>query len=167
MTASGSREKSSTASVRQRMSDDSKRFTVNDRRLFTREGEKREAEDSPPPPAPEAAARPAPAPPAPHPDDDDDLDPMAPGDPGRRQLDFTGLLLSLGAQASVLLTGDPRGGPDAPGPDLAGARAVISLLEVLKDKTEGRRTAEEDEVLQSLLYELRMGYVAVSRAGGA
>jgi Domain of unknown function (DUF1844) len=84
-----------------------------------------------------------------------------------RQLDFVGLLISLGTQAGALLTGGV--GPDEVehGPDLAGARAIISLLEVLKEKTEGRRTAEEDEVLESLLYELRMGYVAVSRAGGA
>jgi uncharacterized protein DUF1844 len=142
------------------MSDDSKRFTVNDRRLFTREGEKREADETPPPPAPEATApaRPAPAPAAPGP-------PPAAGED--RQLDFVGLLVSLAAQASVLLTGDAGGGGEPRGPDLAGARAFISLLEVLQEKTQGRRTAEEDEVLESLLYELRMGYVAVSRAGGA
>ena len=43
---------------------------------------------------------------------------------------------------------------------------MISLLEVLREKTEGRRTAEEDEVLEGLLYELRMQYVALSRRGG-
>jgi len=146
------------------MSDDSKRFTVNDRRLFTREGEKREADETPqpPPPAPEATA---PAQPAPSPASA--LPEPAPAAGEDRQLDFLGLLVSLGAQASVLLTGDAVGGGETRGPDLGGARAFISLLEVLKEKTEGRRTAEEDEVLESLLYELRMGYVAVSRAGGA
>jgi hypothetical protein len=146
------------------MSDDSKRFTVNDRRLFTREGEKREVEETPPAPPPEetTSARPA-APsrsPLPPPPD------LGPEPPGARQLDFVGLLISLGAQAGALLTGEPGPG-GGQGRDLAGARAIISLLEVLKEKTEGRRTAEEDEVLDSLLYELRMGYVAVSRAGGA
>jgi len=157
------------------MSDDSKRFTVNDRRLFTREGEKREAEETPPPPAPEATA-PTPAPPTPTPAAAPTppraaRPPAAPGPPPHpgeeRQLDFVGLLVSLATQASVLLTGDAGAGGQPRGPNLAGARAFISLLEVLQEKTEGRRTAEEDEVLESLLYELRMGYVAVSRAGGA
>jgi hypothetical protein len=154
------------------MSDDSKRFTVNDRRLFTREGEKREAEETPPPPAPEATA-PAPTPtPTPTPTPPRAARaPAAPGPPPppgeERQLDFVGLLVSLATQASVLLTGDAGAGGQPRGPDLPGARAFISLLEVLQEKTEGRRTAEEDEVLESLLYELRMGYVAVSRAGGA
>jgi hypothetical protein len=44
---------------------------------------------------------------------------------------------------------------------------VIGLLEVLRDKTEGRRTPEEDGLLDSILYELRMAYVARTRAGGA
>lgn len=145
-------------SVRQRMSDDNKRFTVNDRRLFTRDGEKREAEDALPPPTgesrpPAAEARP------PAGGDREESDP--------RGLDFVGLLISLGAQASALLVGDPGTAGGGRPPDLVGARAFIALLEVLKEKTEGRRTAEEDEVLESLLYELRMGYVALSRAGGA
>ena len=81
-------------------------------------------------------------------------------------LDFAGLLLSLGAQASLLLgLGDEEepGGP----PDLRGAQAIISLLEVLRDKTEGRRTPDEERILQGILYELRMAYVAGTRAGGA
>jgi hypothetical protein len=146
------------------MSDDNKRFTVKDRRLFTREGEKREAEEAAPapPPKPRAAA-PAPVP-TPDPPAERDFPER---DPAERRLDFIGLLLSLGAQASVLMAGDAGAGGEAHGPDLAGARDFISLLEVLKEKTEGRRTAEEEQVLESLLYELRMGYVALSRAGGA
>jgi hypothetical protein len=44
---------------------------------------------------------------------------------------------------------------------------MIAILEMLRDKTEGRRTPDEDAVLDGLLYELRMGYVAVARAVGA
>ncbi|HET8644002.1 MAG TPA: DUF1844 domain-containing protein, partial [Vicinamibacteria bacterium] len=81
-------------------------------------------------------------------------------------LDFVGLLLSLGTQASMMLGAPTRPG-ERPGPaDLPAARSVISLLEILRDKTEGRRTAEEDEVLEGLLYELRMQYVALARKGG-
>lgn len=131
------------------MSEDRKPFAVKDRRHFTVEGEARSADsaaEKPSPTAPEAIPR-EPQPPRAN----------APA------LDFTGLLLSLGAQASLLLTGDPAsGGP----PALADARAIISLLEVLEQKTEGRRTADEEEVLNGLLYELRMAYVTASRMGG-
>ena len=37
---------------------------------------------------------------------------------------------------------------------------MIGVLEMLKDKTEGRRTPQEDQLLDGLLYELRMAYVA-------
>jgi hypothetical protein len=50
---------------------------------------------------------------------------------------------------------------------LAGARSMISILEMLELKTEGNRTEEETQVLQGLLYELRMAYVEKSRGGGS
>jgi hypothetical protein len=168
------------------MSDEKKPFTVTDRRHFTREGEVRE--DAPPPsPEPKAPSRPPAA---------AEARAAQPGrviteagrapdpaharaeasyrqvsgaraaEPDEGGLDFVGLLLSLGSQASMMLgLGGPPGAPAAP-PDLAGARSIINLLEILNDKTEGRRTAEEDEVLDSLLYELRMSYVAQARKGG-
>jgi hypothetical protein len=52
-------------------------------------------------------------------------------------------------------------------PDLEGARAFITLLEVLNEKTEGRRTPEEDRVLESLLYQLRMEYLARTQVKSA
>ncbi len=76
--------------------------------------------------------------------------------------DFLGLLISLGAQASTLLVGGPEGEPR----DLESARTLIELLGVLKEKTEGHRTPEEDQLLGGLLYELRMAYVQARKAGG-
>jgi hypothetical protein len=146
------------------MSEDKKPFTVKDRRHFTAEGEAR-AEDSS---RDESSGRSAPAAtvdperprPAPSPEPVRDAGPR----PG---LDFAGLLLSLGAQASLLL--GIAGEDEEPGPpaDLAGAQAVISLLEVLRDKTEGRRTEDEERILQGILYELRMAYVSRARTAGA
>jgi hypothetical protein len=168
------------------MSEEKKPFTVSDRRHFTSEGEVRrsEAGDGAPgtqtkegeaggaaPPntaaapaaeAPtgrgEAASPDAPsAPPEADADDDDD-------EHGTRfPADFIGLLVSLGAQASALLMGG--GGPEAR-PDTESARALIELLGVLKEKTEGHRTPPEDQLLDGLLYELRMAYVQVMKAGG-
>ena len=129
------------------MSDDKRPFTVNDRRHFTADGETR-AEDSSDPIRPGVAA--------PDPDTARDARPR----PG---LDFAGLILSLGAQASLLL-GLAEDEEGAPPPDLQGAQAIIDLLEVLRDKTEGRRTEDEERVLEGILYELRMAYVSRTRA---
>jgi hypothetical protein len=153
------------------MNEEKKPFTVKDRRHFTADGETRDdvAESARPETKPEAkAGTRAEATSGP---------PSSPEPPGARPmsgpeaahrpaLDFAGLLLSLGAQASLLLG---MGDEEEPGaaPDFQGAQAIISLLEVLREKTEGRRTPEEDRILEGILYELRMAYVAGTRAGGA
>jgi hypothetical protein len=176
------------------MSESNKPFTVKDRRHFTPEGRVREdseppeaAEDSvpqspPDPPTPEEAPE-RPAPPAEAQEEgrpssspagaeaDHESSSEPPSDaPEARDAgpaDFSQFLFSLGAQAGMFLSGQglPEG-TDA-GEALAGARSIISILEMLKDKTEGRRTPREDEILESLLYELRMAYVERSRAGGS
>jgi uncharacterized protein DUF1844 len=135
------------------MTEEKKSFIVKDRRHFTAEGETRDEAAEPEKPEAREPARSRPEETA--------------GDAGHRPgLDFAGLLLSLGAQASMLLG---LGDEDEPGaaPDLQGAQAIISLLEVLREKTEGRRTPDEDRILEGILYELRMAYVAGTRAGGA
>jgi uncharacterized protein DUF1844 len=43
---------------------------------------------------------------------------------------------------------------------------LIELLGVLKEKTEGRRTPQEDQLVEGLLYELRMAYVQATKAAG-
>lgn len=84
------------------------------------------------------------------------------GPAGQFPSDFLGLLISLGAQASMLL----MGGPEGERPDLESSRSLIELLGSLKEKTEGRRTPQEDQLLDGLLYELRMAYVQVTKAAG-
>ena len=163
------------------MSEEKKPFTVSDRRHFTSEGEVRKPEaDEPaaargPAPAgrdaspaaeatPAASAAPAPSSPAPGASPAADASrPTEPGDERGPSLpsDFLGLLISLGAQASMLLMGGPEGEP----PDLESAKALIDLLSSLREKTEGRRTPQEDQLLEGLLYELRMAYVQATKAG--
>jgi hypothetical protein len=41
------------------------------------------------------------------------------------------------------------------------AKHLIDMLQMLRDKTEGNRTAEETATFDHLLHELRLGYVAV------
>jgi hypothetical protein len=133
------------------MSDEEKRpFAVTDRRHFTPEGETR-------PDAPEVRAD----------DEPVERDASPPSEPQAAvEPDLVGLLLSLAAQASALLGmgGGEDGAEDAAPPvDLAGARGMIGLLEVLERKTQGNRTAEEEQVLRGILYELRMAYLARAR----
>jgi hypothetical protein len=75
--------------------------------------------------------------------------------------DFASFVMSLAAQAGMLLEGG-----EGHEPDLKGAQWLISILEMLQDKTEGRRTAEEADVLESILYQLRMGYLERMRGAG-
>ena len=127
------------------MSESKQTFTVKDRRQFTAEGERKaSAEDADP------AATPSRAPRA--------TITEGPGsDRGVGEVDFASFLVSLAAQAGTMLAaeGDER--------DLAGARQIIGILEMLKGKTEGRRTPEEDQVFEGLLYQLRMAYVEFSK----
>jgi hypothetical protein len=43
--------------------------------------------------------------------------------------------------------------------DLQQAKATIDVLEMLNRKTEGNRGSREDELLEKVLFELRMNYV--------
>jgi len=140
-------------------SDEKQSFTVKDRRLFTPEGERREepaerAAVETPPPAAEAAA-PAPAP-----------TPLAGGE-ADAPVRFTEFVTGLAAQCSLLLGMYPQAGNEPASPDLDGARHVISILEMLREKTQGGLTAEESDTLESILYQLRMAYVTLAGRGRA
>jgi hypothetical protein len=163
------------------MNETEKPFSVNDRRHFTPDGRVREETEPEKPlvsdePAPEAA----PPPPAEEPqaegaagsraDERDSPPAPEPGEssrPAAEPADFSQFLFSLGAQAGMLLAGQGLPEGTEPKEALEGARSIISILEMLREKTDGRRTAREDEVIEGLLYELRMAYVEKSRAGGS
>jgi hypothetical protein len=142
------------------MSETEKPFTVSDRRHFTPEGRPRgDAEDAAVPEGSSAAAATAEraeASPA------ADRAPTAAG-----PADFSQFVLGLAAQAGILLSGE--GLPDGADPreGLDGARSVISVLEMLKEKTEGRRTPAETALLDELLFQLRMSYVGRARGESA
>jgi hypothetical protein len=140
------------------MSESGKPFTVTDRRSFTADGRRREGAEPAESPAP-ARREPARGP--------VERDRASAG-VGAAPADFAQFVLSLGAQAGILLADDPQlpEGMTA-GDALEGARSIISILEMLRDKTEGRRTAAESEILEGLLFDLRMGYVERARAGGS
>jgi hypothetical protein len=134
------------------MSQSEKSFTVSDRRHFTPEGRPRDDASEPQGEGQAAEARARAAAPGPGPDSDGPAD-------------FSHFLLGLAAQAGQLLAGQELPEGTTPEQALSGARSIIAILEMLKDKSEGRRTAEEDALVAELLFELRMAYVERTRAG--
>jgi len=71
--------------------------------------------------------------------------------------------LATSALAQMGLIGDPsRPVPE----DLRGARQAIDLLRVLKDKTAGNLTPEEQRAIDDLLYTLQMNYVQKTQGAG-
>jgi hypothetical protein len=137
---------------------DDKPFIVNDRRHFTADGEARPAPETPPAAGPEEPGE-APSPAAPP--DDRPRGAGAPAGP----VDFGSFVLSLGAQAGALLSGAGADEEVSQAEALAHAQQIISILEMLQDKTHGRRTPDEDRLLEELLFQLRMAFVQKKRTG--
>lgn len=81
-----------------------------------------------------------------------------PGAPAR-ELDLTVLFIMLASSALVHLGKAPDPMTGAPQRDLTQARLSIDLLRLLREKTEGHRTAEESQLLEDLLYDLHLQFV--------
>jgi hypothetical protein len=81
-------------------------------------------------------------------------------------LSFTTFVLSLASTAGIHFGDlpDPVSGEHA-GPNLAGAAQMIEILALLDEKTRGNLTAEERQVLEQVLYELRMRFVEATGGG--
>jgi Domain of unknown function (DUF1844) len=148
-------------------------FKVVDRRLFTPEGEfrkdvaeqqDRERETTGTPSstaAPKAtgASTPGekPATPSPTPT------PTAASGP-KRSPAFENLIRSLGQNAAMLLGGyaDPRTGQ--PVVDLEGAREMIDMLDVLREKSQGNLAPEEDSLLLDIAGNLKLAFMEMAKA---
>ena len=82
------------------------------------------------------------------------------------ELTFTSFVLSLAGTAAVHFGDlqDPATGRTSP-PNLEGASQMIEILALLDQKTRGNLTAEERQVLEQVLYELRMRFVEATNGG--
>ena len=80
-------------------------------------------------------------------------------------LSFTAFVLSLASTAAVHFGDlpDPQSGQPLE-PNLDGAAQMIEILSLLDQKTRGNLTAEERQVLEQVLYELRMRFVDARNA---
>ena len=78
------------------------------------------------------------------------------------RIDFATFVLSLSTSALHHLGLVPDPETNQPGPvNKPFARQTIDTLELLQEKTRGNLDAEEERLLEGLLYELRMRYVEV------
>lgn len=124
-------------------------FTVRDRRIQRGETEPaapRELRSSPQPDEP----RPRPEHTKTGPPEPSDLPP---------EPDLATLFALLANSAMFHLGGAPETPTGATPVDLAQARFTIDLLRVLKEKTEGNRSHEENQLLEGILYDLQMRFI--------
>jgi hypothetical protein len=130
----------------------SEEFMVRDRRLFSKDGQVNdEARDEAAPAEEPPASRPA--------------EKAAPGRPQDRELPpptFPSLLVGLATSALIHLGESPDAGQHPV--DLPAAKHAIDLLAILKTKTRGNLESEEEALLETLLYDLRLKYVKATQA---
>ena len=148
-----------------------KAFKVDDRRRFSSEGElkaEHRADAAPGDrPAAAAAEHAAPTPPS-SPDAGTGF--TAVNQPAAStapigEMSFATFMVSLSTQALVHLgeMPDPQSGQFAG--DLLAAEQLIDLIAMLQDKTRGNLDEGETQLVQSILFELRMKYVERARQG--
>lgn len=82
---------------------------------------------------------------------------------GEPQMDFRALVLSLSTTAMYQLGMVAEPGAPPPQPDFEAARQSIDMLAVLEEKTRNNLAPEEKRLLEQVLYELRMSYMALLR----
>ena len=80
------------------------------------------------------------------------------------EVDFSNFVLSLAATAMVQLgmVPDPETG-EAGEPNLLIAQHTIDTLAMMREKTQGNLDTEEEQLLDSMLYELRMRFVEAGK----
>jgi hypothetical protein len=117
-------------------------FTVTDRRIFADEKGTAHVEEEAPPAAPEAPS---------------------PG--GGGGIDFHTFVLSLGSSALLHLGELERPGSSGPEKNLPMAKHTVDILGMLQEKTRGNLTPEEERLMESLLYDLRLRYVEATKKG--
>jgi len=81
---------------------------------------------------------------------------------------FVGFVLSLAHTAAVNFGDlpDPVTGKNAEA-HLPAAQQMIDILSLLEEKTRGNLALEERQLLEQILFELRMRYVEIEKSGSA
>lgn len=128
----------------------SEEFMVNDKRLFNKDGQvndsKNDSKETLADEQPRTQTFPEP-------------DPHDSSGSGQAPANFASLLVGLATSAFIHLgeTSDEEGQKSEP--DLVAAQQAIDFLAVLQAKTKGNLEPEEESLLSTLLYDLRLKYV--------
>lgn len=78
-------------------------------------------------------------------------------------ISFSSLVMSLATQVLMQLGEmDSQSGLAVP-IDLDGAKQTIDILSMLQNKTKGNLTKEEDQLLEEVLHNLKLGFVKVAQ----
>jgi hypothetical protein len=119
-------------------------FRITDKRGFHEDGETR---------APESAEK--------------TFGQESPADTGNSQdnasrppIDFPSYILGYYTQGIVFLGEVPNPYTNKKEEDVEAARHIIDLLSMMEQKTKGNLSSEEQQLLESVLYELRMKFMA-------
>jgi hypothetical protein len=130
-------------------------FRVTDKRSFQEDGEVRNT--------PDASEKEDQAP-APEPSPEVKSEPSNEGakkkEPPRQPIDFPSYLLSYYTQGLVLLGEVPSPYTGKKEEDVEASRHTIDILTMLKEKTKGNLNQDEEKLLETVLYELRMKYMS-------
>ena len=123
-------------------------FRVTDKRIFSEDGEARASETSGESSPADEPAR--------------DIPESAPDEDSRQRppIDFPSYLLSYYTQGLVLLGEVPNPYTNKKEEDTEAARHTIDILVMLEEKTKGNLSQDEEKLLENVLYELRMKYMA-------
>ena len=79
------------------------------------------------------------------------------------QLDFFNYIASLGFQTMIFLGEMPNPMTNQVEKNLKQAKFLIDTLVILRDKTKGNLSKEEDDLLNGSIYELQLRYVDLSK----
>lgn len=91
------------------------------------------------------------------------MDNTAPQDIPLPQVNFSTFILSLASSTLVQLGEVPNPDTGRLEPDAGMAQHSIGILEMLQEKTSGNLSPEEQQLLDGVLYEVRMKYVIKTR----
>ena len=131
-------------------------FKVQDRRIFSEDGELRESGPEKVSEGSEKAAAET---------DSKESRPPATGEaPAEPKIDFSAFVLSIATTGMVHLgaIADPATGKKEA--NLPAAREMIEILTLLKEKTRGNLSTEESRLMDGLIYEMQMGVMRQSKS---
>lgn len=83
------------------------------------------------------------------------------------EANFNFFINTLALQCSIFLGLIPNPQTNKKESNLSQAKFIIDTLEMLKDKTKNNLNEDENNLLENVLYELRMQYISVNKKEGA